>query len=71
MSKKYKKTPAQIAINWLISQENVATIAKTRDKGHLEENLGALGWNMEQNDIEKLGLEFPGQIIVSDAVPLG
>lgn len=71
MSKKYNKTPAQIAINWLVSQDNVVTIAKTRDKKHLEENLGGIGWQMEESDIEKLGLEFPGQVIVSDSVPLG
>ena len=71
MCVKYNKTPAQIAINWLVSQENVVAIAKSRDKNHLEENLGGLGWQMEQGDIEKLSLEFPGQLFVSDAVPLG
>jgi len=71
MCKKYNKTPAQIAINWVVSHENVVTIVKSRDKKHLEENLGGLGWQMEQGDIEKLSLEFPGQVIVSDAVSLG
>ncbi|MCX6754066.1 MAG: aldo/keto reductase [Candidatus Nomurabacteria bacterium] len=71
MCKKYNKTFAQISINWLISQPNVVTLAKTRDPKHLEENLGALGWQMEQEDIEKLRNEFPNQINVSDVVPLG
>ena len=71
MSKKYNKTPAQVAINWLVSQENVVSIVKSRDKKHLEENLGGIGWQMEPEDIEKLSLEFPGQVMVSDAVPLG
>lgn len=70
MAKKYHKTAAQISINWLISQENVATISKTKDLEHLKENLGALGWQMEKEDIETLRNEFPGQLGVSDAVPL-
>jgi diketogulonate reductase-like aldo/keto reductase len=71
MCKKYNKTFAQISINWLISQQNVVTLAKTRDPKHLEENLGALGWQMEQEDIERLRNEFPDQVNISDVVPLG
>ncbi len=71
MLKKYEKTPAQIAINWLISQKNVVTIAKMSDPKHLEENLGAIGWEMNDDDIERLRTEFPGQQSISDAVPLG
>ncbi|MFA5050781.1 MAG: aldo/keto reductase [Patescibacteria group bacterium] len=68
---KYKKTPAQIAINWLISQQNVVTLSKTRNKEHFLENLGALGWNMKKEDIEKLRKEYPNQKDISDVVPLG
>jgi len=71
ISLKYKKSPAQIALNWLISQKNVVTLAKMENKKHLLENLGALKWQMEKNDIEKLRKGFPGQKIISDAVPLG
>lgn len=70
MAAKYNKTPAQIAINWLISQENVVTLSKMGKKEHLEENLGALGWQMEKEDIEKLRKEFPNQEDVSDVAPL-
>lgn len=71
MCEKYQKTPAQVAINWLISQENVLTISKTRSVEHLEENLGAVGWEMEKGDIELLRNEYPKQEDVSDAVSLG
>ncbi len=67
---KYSKTPAQIAINWLISQDNVVTLSKTRDEKHLQENLGAIGWKMEKEDIERLDKEYPDQEDISDAVPL-
>ena len=59
MCQKYKKTPAQIVINWLISQDNVVTIAKMSTLDHLKENLGALDWQMEKEDVEKLRSEFP------------
>lgn len=68
---KYKKTPAQIAINWLISQPYVITLSKTRHVDHLNENLGALGWEIDKEDIERLRKEYPDQKFISDAVPLG
>lgn len=71
MCEKYSKTAAQIAINWLISQKNVVTIARMKDHRHLDENLGALNWQMEEKDITRLRLEFPNQQDISDLVPLG
>lgn len=68
---KYKKTPAQVAINWLVSQSNVLTLSKTRSTDHLKENLGALNWELSNEDIEKLRLEYPKQKTISDVVPLG
>ncbi len=70
LAKKYDKTSSQIAINWLISQQNVVTICKTSDVGHLKENLGAVGWTMDAEDVELIRQEFPDQQLVSDAVPL-
>ena len=70
MAKKYHKTSAQIAINWLIAQNNIVTISKTKSLDHLRENLGALGWQMEKADGERLRNEFPDQEAISDTVPL-
>ncbi len=67
---KYGKTPAQIAINWLISQENVITISKTSNIHHLKENLGGVGWKLSKKDIEKLRKEFPNQQFISNIQPL-
>lgn len=67
---KYGKTTSQIAINWLISQQNVVTIAKTSSAEHLHENLGALDFALTTEEIEQIRLEFPNQQSVSDAVPL-
>ena len=70
MCQKYNKTPAQIAINWLICQDNVVTLSKMGNLKHIEENLGAIGWSMDKKDIERLRKEFPNQQDVSDRVPL-
>jgi diketogulonate reductase-like aldo/keto reductase len=70
LATKYGKTPAQVAINWLVSQQNVVTIAKTSTINHLHENLGAIDWVMEPDDVERIRTEFPDQRSVSDAVPL-
>ncbi|MFH1867155.1 MAG: aldo/keto reductase [Patescibacteria group bacterium] len=68
---KYEKTPAQVAINWLTSQAKVITLSKTSTIDHLKENLGAIGWQMQAKDIEKLRQKYPKQKTVSDTVPLG
>ena len=70
MCKKYNKTPAQISINWLISQNNIITLAKSSNIEHLKENLGSFGWSMNPEDIEKLKTEFPDQKFISDTVTL-
>lgn len=70
MCKKYGKTPSQIAINWLICQPNIVTLSKMTNPEHLKENLGALGWELHKEDIEKLDKDFPNQQDISNAVPL-
>jgi diketogulonate reductase-like aldo/keto reductase len=70
IGKKYGKTPYQVALNWLIAQPNVVAIPKTTHLEHLDENLGALGWNLDQDDLERLSKDFPDRKTVSDRVPL-
>ena len=70
IAQKYDKTPAQIALNWLIAQENVITLSKTSQHAHLLENLGALSWQMEPSDIQRIRDEYPDQQLISDSVPL-
>ncbi|HIE44343.1 MAG TPA: aldo/keto reductase [Candidatus Omnitrophica bacterium] len=59
LAKKYGKTPAQIALNWLISKKSVIAIPKSSSKKHLEENIGAVGWSMEEKDVKILEEAFP------------
>ncbi|MCK5474330.1 MAG: aldo/keto reductase [Candidatus Aenigmarchaeota archaeon] len=54
LAEKYNKTKAQIALNWLISKENIATTPMSTNVEHLKENLGAIGWNLSNEDMKLL-----------------
>ncbi len=54
LSKKYEKTRAQIALNWLISKKNVITIPMTLSEDHMKENLESADFEMKKEDIKKL-----------------
>ncbi len=54
IGKAYGKTAAQVALNYLIWEENVVAIPKAGSKSHLEENLGAMGWRLSREDREKV-----------------
>ncbi|MEM0142726.1 MAG: aldo/keto reductase [Candidatus Parvarchaeum sp.] len=55
---KYGKTPAQIAISWLIHRENTFPIPKASNIEHMKENIGASGLKLEKDDLDFLsGLE--------------
>jgi diketogulonate reductase-like aldo/keto reductase len=48
------KTEAQVAINWLISKDNVVTIPKASTVAHVIENCGASGWRLPPDDYTSL-----------------
>lgn len=49
------KTPAQIALNWLLSKSDVVfPIPRGSNPKHVKENLGAVGWRLDKSDIEEL-----------------
>lgn len=56
---KYEKSLAQIALNWLVSQPRVVTISTMRTAQHLQDNLNAVNWKMEDDDVERLRQELP------------
>ena len=52
---KYKKTPAQIAINWVINRKGISSaIVGMKNAGQLTDNLCAVGWIMEKDYYELL-----------------
>jgi aryl-alcohol dehydrogenase-like predicted oxidoreductase len=49
------KSVSQIALNWLIQRPSVSTvIIGARNLAQLEQNLGAVGWSLTSEQIEKL-----------------
>ena len=70
MREKYNATAAQIALAFLLQQKNVVTITAMRSIAHMPENLAALQLSLEEEDLERLRREYPGQLAVSPTVPL-
>ncbi|WP_169086725.1 aldo/keto reductase [Paenibacillus sp. PL91] len=63
---KYGKTPYQVAINRVLRQEGLVTIPKASNKEHIVDNLNALGWELDENDLDEIEINFPsGQIGLS------
>jgi aryl-alcohol dehydrogenase-like predicted oxidoreductase len=49
------KTPAQVALNWLSQRSCVtAPIVGADTPGQLRENLGAVGWKLSPEDMQRL-----------------
>ena len=51
---KYQKTPAQVALNWLIAQGDVIPIPGAKTAAQARENAGALGWSLEAREVTQL-----------------
>lgn len=56
LGERYGKTPAQIALNWLITQENVIPIPGAKNAKQAADNAGAMGWELNKEDAEELSL---------------
>jgi diketogulonate reductase-like aldo/keto reductase len=54
VAERYSRTPIQVALNWVIWHEHVITIPKSVRREHLEENAGAAGWRLDENDYKLL-----------------
>lgn len=55
VSRETGKTIPQIAINWLLQRPTVSSvIIGARDEGQLRDNLGATGWRLSAEQIDKL-----------------
>lgn len=70
LTEKYGVPASSIALAWLLSQENVTTIAMSRDPAHLVENMAAANLKLTSDEVEMLRQDFPGQEKFSNAVPL-
>ena len=55
---KYKKSIAQIALNWLLSREGVITIPKASNPNHVRENAAASDFKLSKEDVKILDESF-------------
>lgn len=70
LAEKYGKTPAQIALRWLIEQEQVVVIPKASSKEHLEANLDIYDFVLDDDDFYDID-ELPKdqRIVTPDFAP--
>jgi aryl-alcohol dehydrogenase-like predicted oxidoreductase len=57
IGEKYDRTPAQVALNWLIAQGNVIPLPGAKNANQAKQNAGALGWSItdeERNQLDML-----------------
>lgn len=59
VGKKYRKSAVQVALAWVLQQPGVVTLVRTMSAVHLTENLGAVGFRLENEDVEFLDAFFP------------
>ena len=49
------KTVPQVALNWLLQRPTVSTVViGARNEGQLQDNLGAVGWNLTPEQVKRL-----------------
>jgi aryl-alcohol dehydrogenase-like predicted oxidoreductase len=54
LGEKYSKTPAQVALNWLMCQPGVIPIPGIKTAAQVEQNAGALGWELSADEVTAL-----------------
>ncbi|TVY07111.1 aldo/keto reductase [Paenibacillus cremeus] len=59
---RYDKTVYQVALNWLLRQEGLVSIPKAASIAHIEDNSGALGWELSQEDYDRIDHTFSVRI---------
>ncbi len=50
----HDRTPAQVALNWLIAQGNVIPIPGAKTASQARQNVGALGWSLTPEEVAEL-----------------
>lgn len=50
----HQRTPAQVALNWLIAQGNVIPIPGAKTAHQAQQNAGALGWSLSPDEVAQL-----------------
>jgi aryl-alcohol dehydrogenase-like predicted oxidoreductase len=54
VGEKHGRTPAQVALNWLIAKGNVIPIAGAKTAEQVRQNAGALGWKISNDEFSEI-----------------
>ena len=54
LAKKYKKSPSQIVLRWLIEQKNVVALFMSGNKQHIQENFDIFDFELDPQDREQI-----------------
>jgi diketogulonate reductase-like aldo/keto reductase len=64
VAEKYRATPAQVALHWLICQPGVIALPMSTKREHLQQNLGALNLEISDEDMRMLNeIELPEETL--------
>jgi aryl-alcohol dehydrogenase-like predicted oxidoreductase len=56
IAQSHSATPAQVALAWILTKPFISSIIIGANKvTHLEDNLGAVNFNLSQQEVEQLG----------------
>ncbi len=58
VGKKYNKSATQVALNWYICRNSLLPIVKASKVEHVEENAGAMGWRLSDEDWKAIDEHF-------------
>ena len=58
VAEQHGKTPAQVALNWCVSHDNVIAIPKSDSVSRTAENCGASDWRLSAEDMARLDRAF-------------
>jgi len=56
---RHGKTASQVALNWLLSQENVFPIPRASNAAHVGENMSSVDWRLSNEEVKELETFFP------------
>lgn len=60
IGERYDKSPAQVALRWLVQQDGVAAIPKATSRDHLASNLAVFDFELTETEMARVGDRSPG-----------
>jgi len=70
IGERHGKTPAQVALRWLLQQPNVSAIPKSSRREHLRENLAVFDFELTDEEMERI-FELQGGLLTRIRTALG